>query len=71
MNLSDLNRIKESNISIALLEEKGLIKDKLRRVKILGDGEIKNSITIQAHAASKKASEKIKTAGGKIEIVNA
>ena len=34
------------------------------RVKILGDGELKHSLTIKAHAFSKSALEKIKKAGG-------
>lgn len=71
VNLDDLNRIKESSVTLELLEEKGLIKDKHKLVKILGDGEMKNPITIQAHAISKKAADKIKNAGGKVEVVNA
>jgi large subunit ribosomal protein L15 len=71
VNLGDLNKIKESAITLDLLQEKGLIKDKERGVKILGDGEIKNPLTIQAHAFSKKAAQKIKEAGGKVEIVHA
>lgn len=70
LNLSDLARIKETNITLQLLEEKGLIKNKLKLVKILGDGEIKNPVTVQAHSFSKKACDSIKNAGGKIEIVN-
>lgn len=71
INLSDLNRIKETNLTLELLEAKGLIKDKSKLVKILGDGEIKNPVTIQAHAASKGALDKITKSGGKIELVNA
>lgn len=71
LNLGDLNRIKETTITPALLEEKGLIKDKNKLIKILGEGEIKSPITIQAHAFSKRASEIIKNAGGKVEILNA
>jgi len=71
VNLSDLNRIKEPNITLELLEEKGLIKDKDKLVKILGDGEIKNPIIIQTHAISKKAADKIKNVGGKVEVVDA
>lgn len=70
VNLEDLNRIKELTISPDLLKEKGLIKNKDRLIKILGEGEIKNPITIQAHAVSKKAAEKIRNAGGKIELIN-
>lgn len=71
INLRDLNRIEESNISLDLLEKKGLIKDKNKLVKVLGEGELKNPLTIGAHAFSKQAAEKIRNAGGKIEMVNA
>jgi large subunit ribosomal protein L15 len=71
VNLKDLNRIKEPEINLQLLEEKGLIKDKDKLVKILGDGEIKNAVSIQAHAFSKSASDKITQAGGKVEFVHA
>lgn len=70
VNLNDLNRIKEPIITLDLLEKTGCIKDKERLVKILGDGEIKNPIVIQTHAVSMKAAEKIKNAGGKVEIIN-
>ena len=71
VNLSDLARIKETNITLDLMEQKGLIKNKNKLVKILGDGEIKTAVSVQAHAASKKASQAITSAGGKIEIINA
>ena len=71
VNLKDLERIKEQNISLELLAGKGLIKNKDKLVKILGDGEIKNPIVIQTHAISRKAAEKIKAAGGTVELINA
>lgn len=40
----------------------------LEGYKILGDGEIKIKVHIQAKSASKSAVEKIKKAGGKIEL---
>src|SRR3989338_11499687 len=49
LNLRDLAKIKETNITLQLLEEKGLIKNKLKLVKILGEGELKNPVTLQAH----------------------
>jgi large subunit ribosomal protein L15 len=69
VHLKDLNKIKEQTISLELLKEKGLIKDKNKQVKILSDGEIKNPISVQAHAVSKKALEKINNVGGKVEII--
>ena len=71
VNLVDLNRIKETNVTLELLEKAGLIKDKAKLVKILGDGEVKNAISIQAHTFSRSAEEKIKQAGGKVEIIHA
>lgn len=70
LNLDDLKKIKAQIITPAVLAEKGLIKDKNKRIKILGDGEIKEAITIQAHAFSKAAREKIKNAGGSFEVLN-
>jgi large subunit ribosomal protein L15 len=70
VNLSDLNRVKEPTITPELLESKGIIKDKGKRIKVLGDGEIKNPVSVQAHAFSKKASLMIVKAGGKTEVIS-
>jgi len=70
VNLANLVKIKESPINPQILEDEGFIKDKNKPVKILGEGEVKNPITVQAHAFSKKALEEIKKAGGTAEIIN-
>jgi len=70
VNLGDLNLIKETTITPLVLKEKGLIRDETALVKILGNGSIKNAVTIQAHAFSKRASTEIVNAGGKAEIIN-
>ncbi len=70
VNLANLAKIKESAINPQILEDKGLIKDKNKPVKILGEGVVKNPITVQAHAFSKKAFEEIKKAGGTAEVIN-
>jgi len=71
VNLSDLVRIKETAITLDVLEASGLIKDKNKLVKILGEGEVKQAVTIQAHAFSKSAQEKLKNSGSQFEVVNA
>ena len=38
-------------------------------LKILGSGELKVALTVQAHAFSKSAEEKITAAGGKVEVL--
>jgi len=70
VNLKDLNKIKDAVVTLEILETKGLISDKNKLVKILGDGEIKHALTVQAHAFSKRAGIEIEKAGGKIEIIN-
>jgi large subunit ribosomal protein L15 len=70
VNLRDLNTIKESTINPALLEERGLIKNKAKLIKILGDGQIEKAVAVQAHAFSKHAAEAIVKAGGKTEIIH-
>jgi len=70
VNLSNIDRIKEATINLEILKQNGLIKDTQKLVKILGDGQIKNPKSIQAHAFSRKAADSIRSAGGKIEIIN-
>jgi len=69
INLVDLNKIKETTITPAILKANGLISNESALIKILGNGSIKNALTIQAHAFSKRASEAISGAGGKTEII--
>ena len=70
VNLSDLSRVGAPVvISPQIMKEAGLIKKKDSLVKILGNGEIARAITVQAHAFSKKAKEKIEATGGKIEVI--
>lgn len=70
VNLESLKKIKDEIVTPEILEKKGLIKNKDKRVKILGIGEVSRAFTIQAHAFSVKAQEKIKSAGGKFEVLN-
>jgi large subunit ribosomal protein L15 len=51
-----------------VLRKAGVISTK-RPVKILGDGELKSAITVQAHKFSKSAQKKITKAGGKFEVL--
>ena len=62
------NELKNS-LDLKTLKEKKLINKKYLKLKILGTGEIKKSIELVAHFASKQALEKIEKAGGKLTIV--
>jgi large subunit ribosomal protein L15 len=48
----------------------GLINSLQDGVKVLGEGELKGSVTIRAHRFSKSAMEKIAKAGGKFEWID-
>lgn len=71
VNLNTLSGVKEQNITINLLKEKGFLRNSDKFVKILGIGEVSTPLVVQAHAVSKNAMEKITKAGGKVEIINA
>ena len=62
------NEIKD-NLDLKTLKEKNLVNKKFKKLKILGSGEIKKSIEISAHFASKQALVKIEKVGGKINII--
>ena len=62
------NKIKNS-IDLKILKEKKLINKKYLKLKILGNGSIKQNIEITAHYASKQALKKVGEAGGKLNLV--
>ena len=62
------NNLKD-NLDLNILKEKKLVSKKFEKLKILGSGELKNTISITAHFASKLALDKIKKAGAKIIII--
>jgi len=70
VNLEVLNRFADNTVvSPETLLKENIIKSSRQCVKILGDGELKKSLTIKAHGFSKSAIEKIKNAGGTTEIL--
>lgn len=56
------------NISLQFLIENGIV-GKNDRVKVLGRGELKSKISVEAHAFSATATKAIETAGGSATIV--
>lgn len=68
VNLEKLGRLGEATVTLDILRQAGLVSGKTR-VKILGDGELRSALTVQAHKFSKSAQEKITRAGGKCEVL--
>ena len=76
LNLSNIQKIFEragnnlkSVLDLKTLKDRNIVDKKIAQLKILGTGDIKKSIEITANFASKKASEKIEKAGGKLSLI--
>jgi large subunit ribosomal protein L15 len=52
-----------------MLRALGFVRRATDPIKILGDGEMKNKLTVQAHAFSASAKQKITAAGGAFEVI--
>ncbi len=76
LNLSDLNeflkrkKIDLKNINLKSLSEKKLVSKKYDKLKILGNGEIKEKLNITTDFISKSARIKIEKVGGSINLIN-
>jgi len=72
VNVDALNRFRKgTEVNPDRLREAGFVKGRVRRVKILGRGELKKALTVRAHAFSASAREKIEGAGGQAEVIGA
>jgi large subunit ribosomal protein L15 len=71
VNLDRLAELGEKELTLEKFTELGLLKKRNELLKVLGDGELKVAVTVQAHKFSKAAQEKIEKAGGKAVVVGA
>lgn len=70
VNVQDLNRFAEGTVvSPQLLLESGLVSGFKDGVKILGFGQLEAKLVVQAHRFTKGAEDKIKAAGGSVEVI--
>ncbi len=72
VNVQDLQKFadaKETVVNPDSLRKSGLVKKKDQPVKILGTGELKGKLQVEANAFSKSAQEKIEAAGGSIKKI--
>ena len=76
INLSSLQAFHESKIlnlkdpiNLKILKEKKIINKKFGKLKVLGNGEIKDKLNITANFVSKQAKIKIEKAGGTSNIL--
>lgn len=69
--LIDNKKIENDVINAVTLYKNGLISKAAAPYKILGNGELKSKINIEAHAFSASAKEKIVSLGGTIKEIKA
>ena len=69
VNVGTLARLETTEtITPETLAAAGVVR-KRQLIKILGEGEVSRPLVVQAHKVSKTAEEKIRAAGGRIEVL--
>jgi large subunit ribosomal protein L15 len=69
VNVKDLNRFEADTVVDAdALRRAGLLKSSATGVKLLGDGDVDRKLTVKVDKASKTAVEKVRAAGGTVEV---
>lgn len=70
VNLRDLANFDAGTVvDVELLSASGLLGRSFDAVKVLGDGELTKALTVKAHKFSASAEEKIRAAGGTVEVM--
>lgn len=70
VNVDRLNIFENgTEITEAVLLQRGVVSKIVDGVKILGNGTLEKSLTVKATKFSKSAMEKIEAAGGKVEVI--
>jgi large subunit ribosomal protein L15 len=69
VNVGNLERLEGDTFDGARLLEMGVIRKLKHGLKILGSGELKRKIQVKANLFSKSAVDKIKAAGGSVEVI--
>ena len=76
INLASLQSFHDSKmldlknpVDLKILKEKKIINKKFSKLKVLGNGEVKNKINISANFVSKQAKSKIEKVGGSLNIL--
>lgn len=70
VNIRDLQRFDAGEVvDEAALIKCGLVKGRRDAIKLLGQGEISNALTVKINAVSRSAKAKIEAAGGSVEEI--
>ncbi len=70
VNVGDLDAFDAGTVvNLEVFGKAGLVSDLKNGIKVLADGELTKSLTVQAQKFSKSAVAKIEAAGGKAEVI--
>jgi large subunit ribosomal protein L15 len=70
VNIESLNRFDNgARVDVQAIRNAGLANGPIDRIKILGDGDLTQKLTVSAHAFSAAAKAKIEAKGGSCEII--
>ncbi len=70
VNLESLNQFNDgARVDETALRQAGLANGVIKRIKVLGEGELTRKLTVVAHAFSATARAKIEKAGGVCEVL--
>jgi large subunit ribosomal protein L15 len=69
INVGMLSRRFDGEVDIDALRAAGLVPTGAQVVKILGEGALDKPLVVKAHRFSKMAAEKIRAAGGTVEVI--
>ncbi len=70
VNVGDLDAFDAGTVvNLEAFGKAGLVSDLKNGIKVLADGELTKSLTVQAQKFSKSAVAKIEAAGGKAEVI--
>lgn len=70
VNIRDLSKFESGSVVDEIeFVRMGLVKGRRDGVKLLAHGKIDIPLTVKVHAASRGAIEKIKAAGGQVEVI--
>ena len=70
MNFFRLGKLNNKNlINLSELKKNKILKGKIDKIKLLGNGDIKDKINIEVDFISKSAKEKIEKNGSSIKLI--
>ncbi len=70
VNLRDLKRFPaDTVVDEVALKSAGLVKNQVKRIKLLGQGEVTVPLVVKIQAVSSQARSRIEAAGGRVEVL--